>query len=268
MRVLAFMPVYNEADILVVSVTRLAANGVLVHILDNWSTDGSWEIAQVLQARGVARAERIPADAPPRAYDLVGIRDRVAAIAAASTHDWCIWNDADEFIHPPTKHTLAEAIAVAAGDGFNAIEQLVALFPPIDNSFIPGTDFVAHFQHWRPQPQGGARPWVRIWRNTGAPLTFRGGNHEIDFDGRCIAPTPFILRHYPLRSQPHAERKVFHERRPRYSETERERGWHTHYDFMTATHSFLEDPSALRTLTDDAFAADLFTALGRHRSPP
>jgi glycosyltransferase involved in cell wall biosynthesis len=265
MRIVAFMPVYNEDDILEASVARLARNGVITHILDNWSTDESWSIARQLQARGVATAERIPGHGPEDTYDLVLIRDRIAELAAASDAEWCMWNDADEFMHPPRNLTIAAALQEAAAEGFTAVEQLVAIFPPVDNSYKAGSDFVAHFRYWRPQPQVGTRPWVRIWRNTGAALTFRGGNHEVDFDGRRLDPMPFILRHYPLRSQQHAERKIFRERRPRYSSAARARGWHTHYDDARITRSFLENPAALNVLDEGTFAAQVFAAAGRER---
>jgi hypothetical protein len=264
MQILAFMPVFNEADILEASVTHLASRGIRTHVLDNWSTDGSWVIARQLQECGIADIERVPTGGPPSAYDLFMMRDRVVELSMSSNAEWFIWNDADEYIHTALATTsLPDALEACSTSGFNAVEQLVAHFPAVDDGYPAGADFVAYFRHWRAQRQSGARPWVRVWRRTGDVPVFRGGNHEIDFAGRRIAPVPFILRHYPLRSQQHALRKIFVERRPRFTDAERTRGWHTHYDAATADQSFLEQPETLQVLDERTFAAQVFAALGR-----
>ena len=54
-----------------------------------------------------------------------------------------------------------------------------------------------------------------------------------------------LLKHYPLRNPGQARRKVFGERRPRYSPEEREFGWHTHYDEIQAYHPFKWDAAEL-----------------------
>jgi hypothetical protein len=56
-------------------------------------------------------------------------------------------------------------------------------------------------------------------------------------EAECI-PTSFLLKHYPIRSQAHGERKVFRERRPRYDPANRARGWHTHYDHLQEGYVF------------------------------
>jgi hypothetical protein len=58
---------------------------------------------------------------------------------------------------------------------------------------------------------------------------------------------PFILRHYPIRSETHGRRKVLDERLPRYDAAERDDGWHIQYDgFASGETSFLWDPAELR----------------------
>lgn len=268
MPVVAFMPVRNEADILASSLRRLIESGVMPFVLDNWSTDGSWEIARACR-RSLAGLERYPPDGRSAGYDLVMLRTRIAELATRVDADWYAWNDADEYLHPAWPSvTVIEALKNIQDEGFNAVEQVVAVFPPIDDAYRPGSDFVAHFRHWRPQPQTGSRPWIRMWKNTGKPLRFRGGNHEIDFEERRVAPVPFVLRHYPLRSQQHALRKIFVDRLPRFSSNERGLGWHTHYDMVTTDQSFLENAADLHVLDESTFAAQLFAALGRRHLGP
>ena len=54
-----------------------------------------------------------------------------------------------------------------------------------------------------------------------------------------VFPYKFLLRHYPIRSQAHGERKILHERRQRWDPAERARGWHVQYDHYGDAPSFL-----------------------------
>src|SRR5207248_1505709 len=72
---------------------------------------------------------------------------------------------------------------------------------------------------------------VKAWKNTGMPLDLAAtAGHIADFPGCRVYPIKFLTRHYPLRSQRHAERKIFNDRLPRIEREVRERGWHNHYD--------------------------------------
>ena len=88
------------------------------------------------------------------------------------------------------------------------------------------------------------------------------GGHEIAFEGRRVFPLRFLLRHYPIRSQAHGERKVFRERRPRFDASERARGWHVQYDSVEAGHRFIRDAEGLRPYDPHEVRLDLVL---RHR---
>lgn len=61
----------------------------------------------------------------------------------------------------------------------------------------------------------------------------------------------------PIRSQEHGERKVFLDRKARFSPTEREeKGWHVHYDHVHEGYSFIADPETLTLFDDRDFADD------------
>jgi hypothetical protein len=55
----------------------------------------------------------------------------------------------------------------------------------------------------------------------------------------------FLLKHYPIRSQQHGERKVFEWRRPRWYAPERAKAMHIQYDGIEMGHNFLGDPEKL-----------------------
>jgi vacuolar-type H+-ATPase subunit I/STV1 len=79
----------------------------------------------------------------------------------------------------------------------------------------------------------------------------------VQFRDRRIFPIQFLLRHYPIRSQGHGERKVFAERKKRFLERERVKGWHVQYDDFEPGHSFLGEPYHLNLFDKDAVCLDL-----------
>src|SRR6185503_9100294 len=102
----------------------------------------------------------------------------------------------------------------------------------------------ASFTHWSPA-RALDKLQVKAWRKTAEVDLVSTGGHEARFPGRRVFPLRFLLRHYPIRGQAHGERKVFTERRPRFSAEERARGWHVQYDGVEEGASFLREPSSL-----------------------
>ena len=81
---------------------------------------------------------------------------------------------------------------------------------------------------------------IKAWKNTGRPVDLvTHGGHSVLFKGRKIFPFKFVLRHYPIRSQTHGEEKVLRNRKGRFQEEERTKGWHLQYDHIVEGHCFL-----------------------------
>ena len=82
---LAIVATYNDLDIVPQVVGKLLYDGVDVHILDNWSSDGTFETLNELRGRQVGQGslsiERFPTDGPTRYYDLRSILLRKEEIA-------------------------------------------------------------------------------------------------------------------------------------------------------------------------------------------
>ena len=100
MRVLATIPVFNEAEFLPWQIAYLREQGVRIHVIDNESTDASRSICEAL---GVAVT---PLDTGG-AFDLTAIQKERARIAAGYEHDWHLYGDADEW------NLFSEGIVVA-----------------------------------------------------------------------------------------------------------------------------------------------------------
>ena len=252
-RVIAIVAVHNEGDVIRHSIGDLIRQGVEVYLIDNCSTDNTVEEASVWLDKGLIHIERFPDDAGyPKElrhqYAWKEILKRKEELAATLRADWFIHHDADEFRESPWPGlTLKEGIRVADSMGYNALQFAVFNFKPTDDSFPPGADVREHLKYYLPLPEHASHAQVKAWKNLGSrPAIAESGGHDIRFEGRRIFPTRFLLRHYPVRSQRHGVKKVFEDRKGRFSGTEREHGWHTQYDHIeTRDHDFLCDPGTL-----------------------
>src|SRR4029079_10203781 len=111
-----------------------------------------------------------------------------------------------------------------------------------------------YFERGGPQD----KPQIKCWRKSESGLDLvTSAGHEVRFPNRKVFPIRFILRHYPIRGQRHGERKVLHERKPRFDVAERAQGWHVQYDAAAEGHSFLRAPSALSVYDAEAVRVQL-----------
>lgn len=250
-RVLAVMTAFNESDIIGPTIEALIADGIEVHLIDNWSTDETHAIASGYLGRGLAGLERFPA-APSDTYDWAALLRRVEAVTAATPADWSIHHDADERRTGPwPSRSLRDSIWAVQQSGFNAIDHTVLTFQPGDGGFVPGSDAERHFRHFEFDATPGIRPQVKAWANARGPVDLAtSGGHEAVFEGRRIFPYNFVLKHYPIRSQAHGERKVLLERQARWNPAERAKGWHVHYEGIQPGHTFIRPPGDLLEFRD------------------
>lgn len=262
----AFMTAFNEADIVRASVEHLLDNGVEVSLVDNWSTDGTWEIAQELaRERGIA-IERFPPEGPSAYFELRRLLGRIEELSSQTAADWCVHVDADELRIAPWPSTrLRDALFAVGRAGFTAVDHTVLVFPPTDEAYEQGMDPEQHFRHVEFGRKPGHRLQVKAWRRSAERVGLAGsGGHDATFEGRRTFPFNFLTKHYPIRSQSHGVRKVLEERQRRYAPAERADGWHVQYDAIGPGHRFLRDPSALEVFEPAAFLSrHLVACLGR-----
>jgi glycosyl transferase family 2 len=262
-RVVAIVSAFNEADIISPVIGHLVENGVDVYLIDNRSTDGTATAAKRWLKKGLIGIEQFPAEPPagdgPPAFDWEGILRRKEVLAKELEADWFIHHDADEFREPPWPGmNLRDAIRWVDGRGYNCIDFRVLNFPPLEAGFEPGTDPGDHFTHWE-DPVIYDTLQRKAWKaqKTGVSLAASGG-HEAQFPDRRVFPIRFLMRHYPIRSQEHGRRKVFDERKKRFVEKERAKGWHVQYDSITDEgHSFVGDPARLHPYDPDRTRLEL-----------
>ena len=257
-RVVALMTAYNEADIIVPAISRLIDQGIEVYLIDNWSTDNTFENASQLLGKGLIAIEKFPNDGPTRYYEWTRLLSRIEELASRLSADWFIHHDADEIRESPwVGVTLKDAIYRVDQSGFNAFDHTVVVFPPVDNGFVPGTDFGSYFSYF----DFGRRPThfsqIKAWKNLGCPIRLvNSGGHQAEFAGRQVYPFKFLLKHYPIRSQAHGDRKIFAERIQRFSPEEKAKGWHKQYDSLPRGRVFLKQPSEVERFDREQFLND------------
>lgn len=254
-RVTAIVPAFNEADIIASTIEYLIANGVDVHVLDNWSTDETAEISRSYLDRGVIAVEHFPAGGATGTFDLTTILTRTSEIAAGR-QGWCLQHDADERRESPWGPgvTLRDALWRVQELGYNAIDHTQIDFHPVDDTFQQGDDPVTHFRWFEPPIVARDLGHTQGWRQgpVAVDLATTGG-HEVRFDGRKVFPFNFLLRHYGIRSQAHGERKILRERHGRWNPDERRKGWHFGYDHIRRGHDFIRSTAELIEFTSSFY---------------
>lgn len=246
--VVALMPVYNEADVIEQSIAALAADGIGVYVIENWSTDATPSIVERMVGRGVVGVERFPPTGPAPHYQWKSILLRMEELSESLDANWFIHVDPDERRRSPWLDVgLRDAIYFVDQCGFNCIDHTVLNFHPVEQVVDDGEGDVEHrlrFFEFGQHPAHFLE--LKAWKNLGLrPARADSGGHDTAFPGRRVYPFKFLLKHYPIRSQAHGERKVFGERIARFDPEERAVGWHSHYDNIDHQHQFLRDPADL-----------------------
>ena len=232
-RIVALMHVFNEEDILGETIRFLLDQGLHVHIIDNWSTDGSWEIAGNFPEDRVSR-ERFPEEGPTGHYEWFKQLEYSELLAEKMPFDWFIHYDADEFRYAPWKGiTLQNAISFIDRLGYNAID-----FTVLDFRYTEDNDQVREgFERQNTWFEFGKRPGhflqAKGWKKQPVRVDLKnGGGHNVQFPGRKLYPIKFLNKHYSLRSREQAEKKLVQHRLPRVQKELAERSWHSHINTL------------------------------------
>ncbi len=244
MKIQAFMPVFNEAEILPHTLRHLHEQGCTVHVIDGWSTDGSWEIAQQQAESG----ERFPASGPDPIQNCTAILRRIEDLAAASDADWILYTDADEWRRSRIPgHTLALSTEAIGHCGFNAIDfQVFQFYPTLDTvswAEWKRTGPEEFFRYYDQADCISRIPNRKLWKNVGR-VELAGGGHEVTFPGMRIYPIKFTMKHYPFRTPAQAKAKI-ETRLARRCQPEHAKGWGVHYDQYPPDFDFCWDPAKL-----------------------
>jgi hypothetical protein len=241
-RVVAFVRVYNEADIVEPSLRYLDQQGIGAYVIDNWSSDGTYEMAQSMIDQGTVALERFPPSGPSKLYELKRLLERIEQLSQTLDADWFILHDVDECREAPWPDvTLRDAMYHVDRCGFSSINHTTLNFYPVDAGFPPGTDFSAYFTHYEFGHRLGHLLRINAWKNTDQKVALLpSGGHHVQFKGERLYPYRFLMRHYPLRLPEQAIRKI-DDRQNRVPRLARLLGWHHTYDAYDPEDTHLFD---------------------------
>lgn len=262
--VLAIIAAFNEEDIIFHSIKHLINQGIYVYVIDNWSTDSTYEITKKFNGKDYfLGCERYPPESPGQFFNLKDLLRRKEELAMKVNADWFINADVDEIRESPWPGiNLKEGLYHVDRLGFNAIDHSELTFYPVDNDFESGADYESYFRYCAFTPLSASYFHVKAWKNTGSPVCFHhSAGHVLSFDGLKVFPYKFLLKHYPIRSQRHGEKKIFVNRKPRYAPEERSMGWHIHYDNYKDGCSFIRRPEDLELFNENFYSKYLVERL-------
>jgi len=254
-KVISIMAVFNEADIIIPSIKYLVNQGIDVYVIDNWSTDGTYELIKNFEGKGLVGIERFPSSGPSSHFIIQDILSRDEKLTQELDADWFIHQDCDEIRASPWPDVnLKDAIYMADKSGFNAIDHTIIEFRPLDNEFKSGSNFENHFHYYEFSKEFAHFFQVKAWKNLAIPISLAdSGGHQVTFKGIRVYPFKFLLKHYPIRSQSHGEKKVFKERKTRWYKPEQSKGWHAHYDVISEGHNFLYQREKLEFFEEEFY---------------
>ena len=272
-RVVAFMAAYNEEDIIVQSIKKWTDQGISVHILENWSTDATYNLAKDLESRLPVTVERFPKDGPSNYFDWEAMLKRMESLSREIDADWFVRRGADEVLVSPWPGvSYRDALCLVDEAGFNCVDHTIVEFHPVDNGFETGMDHESYFRYFDFKNLSHSNQ-RKAWKNCGHSIsTTVSAGHDVLFEGRRVYPFKFLIKHYSFRSQRHGEKKVFRERKARWNPEERAKGWHIHYDSMQEGHRFVQSPSEKAEFEEGSFNKTYLVerlssiGTGRHKS--
>jgi hypothetical protein len=232
-RACALMAVYNEADVVREAVCKLIAQGVDVHLVDNASTDGTAERVADLVGRGVTDIETVRFFENGReVYDWTALLKLKEQRSRELGYDWYLHVDADEIRYAPWPGvSLREGLDRVDAAGYNLVNFKLFNFRLTGETVIEPADIEASMPLYSGCERFNQRQ-VKAWRADPEVDIASLGGHHVRVPGARLFPTRFIHKHYPVRSLEHGRRKILAERKARFSQAEKARGWHVQYDHL------------------------------------
>lgn len=225
MKVVGLVSTHNEIDCLKVILPKYQKLGIELHVIDDWSTDGSEEYVRSL---GIDY-EKFPTQ--PGMFSWDKVLERKEQLATVFPGDWHLQVEADEILESPwPEMTLPEALAECSRVGFNVVNfQSLHFRPTAEDGPGNHEERMTHFEILG--EDGGYIPhtlYLRAWSFKGRPELKQWGGHRVRFPGFNPCPQLFIVKHYPFRTEEQGNAKVL-ERQKRLDPENKKKGWDSLY---------------------------------------
>ncbi len=250
MKIIAYLCVYNEEDILEENVLyHTAQQGVDIVVIDNGSTDATADIIKRLAGENrILDHVRYTTER----FSLQQLTRAGFELARKHNPDWIIHLDASTFLESGSGSDvpLSEQIRKADEAGYNVISLASYDFYPTERD-DPDESSVFKRMKFYANTIYTNRLQEKIFKNLDGLLTHNG--HKIIFPKSAekkISDKKAVMRHYIFRSAPHGVRKIL-ERKNRWDAAERADNHHTHYDGFLGFEEEIPVPSRLLAFKDE-----------------
>jgi len=226
MNIVGMLSVFNEADIIEEVIEHLLSQGLDLVVLDNGSTDGSYEICKKFTKKGLITLNQIKTSK----FEFPLILRILYDMALTRNPDWLIRSDQDEILESGNKNlTLKEAIEQEDANGNNLIQFDIFEFFSTNNDNLKAKSVKEKFQYYSWQHDYAYRAWKHV---PGVRVENAAGHMPI-FPEDCkyrISEKNFVLRHYRFRNQEQAIRNIKFRIIRTEDIPERKAGWYSHFD--------------------------------------
>jgi len=205
MKIIGMIPVYNDEDIIEEVLEHLLSQGLELVVLDNGSTDTTYEKCRKYAERGQIKLESFKTKTYDQHWGLI-IR-ALYDMALGQKPDWVVRIDSDEFLESGIKGmTLKDRIIQADIEGYNLIQFNVFDFFMTDNDNENAKSIKEKMLYYTYKNDFNYRAWkfslaINVEWTSHLPIFPEGKKYK-------ISPKKMVLRHYPFRSKQQAEKKI------------------------------------------------------------
>jgi len=219
------LPVYNEQEIVGEVIEHLLSEGLDLVVLDNGSTDGSYEVCKKFAEKGLIVLEQY--SSPSFNWPLV-LR-MLYDMALRKNPDWLVRSSQDEFLESGISNvSLKEAIIKEDEKGCNLIQFDEFEFFMTDADNLQAKSTRERFPYYSWQDVFHYRAWKY---NPGIRVEDAGGHIPI-FPRNIkykIANRKFVHRHYRYRNKQQAIKNNLDRLNRLKGSTEGKLGWNAHW---------------------------------------
>jgi len=228
------IPVYNGANIIEEVIQHALSQGLELVVLDNGSTDSSYEICKKVQENGQIILRQFKTET----FNFPLVLRILYDMALTKNPDWLVRIDQDEFLETGIENlTLKEGIKQEDKNGNNIVQFDVFEFfmTNEDNISVKSTKEKFPYYSWQHDYA------YRAWKNIPGTRVEDGGGHYPVFpveQNYKLSPKKYVLRHYRFRDKEQAI-KNNEERIDRVKNLpERKIGWYEHFEKISKTNFF------------------------------
>ena len=228
--------VRNEEDIIERNLQWYINEGFPAIILDNGSTDRTYDICRDYLGKGVVYTEQIPFKEHDRELSL----KELGYITQISGFEWLLLADADEFYESPMQgEPLRESLVQEIHNGYNIVRFHNIEFWMTEKDNLNEPDLIQRIRHYSYFDSNRYKlfpnaPGIDFWTKLGhAPILPAGMEYK-------VSPKVHISRHYKFRSVEQGLEKISRIRPP-----SRRKDISIHYAKFTSNPGFFIIPSNL-----------------------